>query len=77
MDIAAIQTLQIGFWQGVFGIAVVLVAIGGSWSSLKTAVTHIDKDLDRVKHDLDGVKTDLKDIRERFAASEGKFSRLP
>lgn len=74
MDLATIQTLQIGFWQGVTGIAAVLVAIGVSWGSLKTAVTHIDKDLDRVKHDLDGVRSDVKDIRERFAGLEGKIS---
>ena len=67
--VAEMPVIQIGVVESLLGIAAVVLAVGIAWGKLNTSVSNIDSDVRELK-------TDVKDVRERFAALEGKTSGL-
>lgn len=63
------SVIQIGAIESLLGIAAVVLAVGVAWGRLNTSVNKIDSDVRELK-------SDVKDVRERFAALEGKTSGL-
>jgi hypothetical protein len=67
--VAEMPVIQIGVVESLLGIGAVVLAVGIAWGKLNTSVSNIDSDVRELK-------TDVKDVRERFAALEGKTSGL-
>ncbi|MDP1760191.1 MAG: hypothetical protein Q8L01_01920 [Candidatus Woesebacteria bacterium] len=58
--------LQIGLWQSILGVAVILIGGGIAWGALRSNVSTIKKLLD------EEIKPDLKNVRERFVVIEDR-----
>lgn len=69
------SVIQLGTLQALVGLAVVLVAGGAAWGSLKTSIDHIAEDVKELKADLKGTKERLTDVDKRLTGVEVSLNR--
>lgn len=64
------QSIEIGFWESVLGIVVILVGAGIAWGKMHSSICGIKESLDRK------IEPELKDVRERFIVVEDRVGSM-
>lgn len=71
------RVIQVTTMQAILGIVVVIFGMGIAWGTLKNSVKNVSDSVKEIKDDIkNNISTDLKDVRERFAALEGRTAGL-
>ncbi|NTU66728.1 MAG: hypothetical protein HGB08_02265 [Candidatus Moranbacteria bacterium] len=66
----ASRNIEIGFWESVFGLAVILISLGIAYGRMHASMCGIKDSLDKK------IEPDLKDVRERFVVVEDRVGSM-